>query len=89
MASFWHRIGVYFGVAEQTEHEQAAAADSRPVPWWRRSLAILAVVVIAGGGTALVDGDVWSGVRFGVFMAVSFAALDIYRTRREHSEEPR
>jgi hypothetical protein len=85
MASRWHRIGLYFGVAEEAADDRRLRA-TRPTPSVPRLVLGTLVAAIVGGALAgILDGDVRSGVIFGALEVIVLNGLALWR-RRDHRE---
>lgn len=80
MSTFWHRVGVYFGLAKQTPEERAAAAEHRePISLSRRVVAGVVGLGVGGLVIGLLDQSVLAGVSWALSVGAVFLALDLYK----------
>ena len=81
-SDFWHRVGVYFGVADEREDGRRAREERSP-PTLRRSLFGRIGGATAGGAFfGVIDGSTTSGIASGAFLALAFTAEEVWERRK-------
>ena len=78
-SSPWRRIGRYFGVVGDTEGDRRLG-EAPPTPSAAHLVLAYVIAALVGGAVVgVLDGDVRSGVIFGVLMAVVLIGLALWR----------
>jgi hypothetical protein len=79
MSSQWHRIGLYFGLVEETPDDRQAR-EALPAPSITRLVLGFVITLILGGAVFGILGD---GVRSGVIFGAVIATVPIVLTCRD------
>jgi hypothetical protein len=79
MSAPWHRIGLYFGLVEDTADDRRIR-EALPTPSVARFVLGSVIASVLGGALfGILNGDVRSGVIFGVVMAIVLTCQALWR----------
>lgn len=83
MSSPWHRIGLYFGLVEETADDRRIRA-ALPTPTVARLVFGSVIAAVVGGAVfGVLDGAARSGVSFGVLIAIILIGQAFWRRREK------
>jgi hypothetical protein len=82
MSSRWHRIGLYLGVVEETAEDRRIRGALPTLSAAGLVLYVVIAAVVGGAVVGILNGDVRSGVIFGVLMAIVLIGQGLWRRRQ-------